>query len=620
MDKKTELVMQQRRLAPQPEDTSMTATAVAEPPEEAQVRSGWWMYHGDPEHTGYVSDSQLNTANVGSPSFTTLHTLELGGPVLSVPAVVDGFIYVGLANYQHAEGGNGGALHKIDIASGQTVQTFRWDLGNDSPDIHHFTGMGCTPMVVNGKVYFGAFNGKFYCLDQDTLKPVWITDLRNEDLDHNQPITNIAGVNAGSAAAVMWSSPVVSADGTKLYVGCGEGENPQIYSFVFCLDTATGNVKWIYCTNLFCTESANPVNLLPKQAVQQLPPPATYKVFDGEPIVMGCSVWGSIAYDKDVNRIYCPTGNQQPEPSGYWAKGPFKPELPSPGFSNGVLALDADTGEFKGFYQVPPESHYRPSDFDIDLGSAPVILNWQGRKVVIQTCKNGTVFVLDAKTLAHIKSRQLLPKMNDGSLIATVDRHPADPNAFTPNVTNEESNKTPGENYSGPFNTAAFYPGSAGISPRLFIGMGGPNYHSASPGIDYETTPFMRAVDLDSPTLDDAWPMDNSDPKKYTKPWKKDPNFDTDVGMYASAGECGLSSPAVVNDVVFCSTSKISIYAFDVRDGTFLWSDDLGMQTDGDNGGYGYCLGPAIWNNYVVAGALVLGRDGGVLKIYGLSQ
>ena len=49
-----------------------------------------------------------------------------------------------------------------------------------------------------------------------------------------------------------------------------------------------------------------------------------------------------------------------------------------------------------------------------------------------------------------------------------------------------------------------------------------------------------------------------------------------------------------------------------------LWSDDLGMQTDGYSGGYGYCLGPAIWNNYVVAGALVFGRDGGVLRIYGL--
>ena len=40
-----------------------------------------------------------------------------------------------------------------------------------------------------------------------------------------------------------------------------------------------------------------------------------------------------------------------------------------------------------------------------------------------------------------------------------------------------------------------------------FVGIGGPNYHSPSPGIDYQSTPFMRAIDLNSATLDDAWPL-----------------------------------------------------------------------------------------------------------------
>ena len=37
------------------------------------------------------------------------------------------------------------------------------------------------------------------------------------------------------------------------------------------------------------------------------------------------------------------------------------------------------------------------------------------------------------------------------------------------------------------------------------------------------------------------------------------------------------------------------------------------------NGGYGYCMGPAVCENYVVAGALVFGGDGGVLRIYGIT-
>jgi len=620
MDKKTEIAMQKRRAAalheePTAPKLAATATATLPPPP-----TGWWMYHGDPAHTGFVSDSNLNTSTVASSSFQTLFTLQLGGPILSVPAVTDGFIYVGIANYHAAEGGNGGALLKIDLTTGKTVNTFSWDLGQDNEDAHSFTGMGCTPMIFNDRVYFGAFNGKFYCLSQDTLALEWVTDLRNEDLAHNQPITNINGVGAGYPAAVIWTSPVVSADGTKLYVGCGEGENPQLYSFVFCLDTLTGNVHWIYCTNVFSNDSVNQPNVLPEQAVQTLPPPSGYTLFKGEPIVMGCSVWGAIAYDAELNRIYCPTGNQQPEPDGNWAGGPFKPELPSPGFSNGLLSLDADTGEFRAFFQVPPESNYRDSDFDIDIGSAPVITMLGSQKVAILTCKNGGFFVLDAGTLKLVKWRQMLPYMNDGTWIPDVDKHPIDSNALNPQVGNDESNNTPGENFSGAFNTAAFYPGGNGISPRFFIGLGGPNYHNASPGINYETTPFMRALDFDSPQLVDAWPMDNGDPKKYLYPFHVDEPNGIAIGMYTSAGECGLSSPAVVNDVVFCTTSKIAIYAFDVSDGKLLWSDDLGMQTDGYNGGYGYCLGAAIWKDYVVAGALVFGRDGGVLRIYGLTS
>lgn len=635
MDKKSEIAMTKRREAAQAADVaSQATTAVAEAPAltsppaaAAEAPSGWWMYHGGPDHLGYVSDSDLNSANVNATSFTTLFTLQLGGPILSVPAVVDGFIYVGIANYHLAEGGNGGALHKIDIVTGETVKTFSWNLGNNAnnipnlEDAHGFTGMGCTPLVINDRVYFGAFNGKLYCLHQDTLEVDWVTDLRNEDLAHNQPITNINGVSQGYPAAVIWTSPVISADGTKLYVACGEGENPQLYSFVFCLDASTGNVNWIYCTNLYCTGQFNQPNVLPEQAVQVLPPPAGFSIFKGEPIVMGCSVWGAIAYDKDLNRLYCSTGNQQPEPDGNWSGGPFKPELPSPGFSNGLISLDAETGEYKAFFQVPPESNYRNSDFDIDIGSAPVITNLGTEKVVILTCKNGGFFVLDADTLARKKWRQLLPYQNDGTWIANVDRHPADPNALNPSVGNDESNNTPGENFSGVFNTTAHYPGSADssatISPRCFIGMGGPNYHNASHGIDFETTPFMRAIDFDSATLVDAWPMDQGDPPKYLNASHIDEANGIFAGMYTSAGECGLSSPAVVNDVVFCSTSKVSIYAFKVSDGTLLWWDDLGMQTDGFNGGYGYCLGPAIWKNYVVAGALVFGRDGGVLRIYG---
>jgi outer membrane protein assembly factor BamB len=119
----------------------------------------------------------------------------------------------------------------------------------------------------------------------------------------------------------------------------------------------------------------------------------------------------------------------------------------------------------------------------------------------------------------------------------------------------------------------------------------------------------MRALDYD--TLDDAWPLDAGNPQRYTK--ARPP-------LYTNATESGLSSPAVVNDVVFMSTTYVSLYAFSVADGTPLFEDRLGEQTGGFNGGYGYCMGPAVCGNYVVAGALVFGGDGGVLRIYGIKS
>ncbi|MDJ0901622.1 MAG: PQQ-binding-like beta-propeller repeat protein [Xenococcus sp. MO_188.B8] len=561
----------------------------------------WWMYHGNPGHTGYVEcGSNICSTNVRQ-SLKVLHNIQLPGPILSVSAVVNRYIYVGIANSHQAKGSIGGSFFKINIQTGLIEGTFTWDIPLNERDSHGFTGMGTTPAVCEGKVYFTAFNGKLYCLDADNLKLCWVTDLRYADLAHNQPVTNDMG--KGYPPAAGWSSPLVVNGG--VYVGIGEGENPFLYSFVYCLDAQTGKVIWIFCTNQFEAGKNNQPNVLPAETIQG-PLPEGFRVFEGEPVVKGCSVWSSIAYEPKLNQLYCGTGNAVPDGL-----------LPSPGYSNGLLSLDASTGEFKAFFQVPVGSTYRPSDMDVDVGASPTIFVKPGinndnpgtnptatRTVVGIGGKSGGYFILDAKSLQLIGWRQLLPYYNDGSQIPTVDPHSGS-DQLNPHVTNAESNATLGENYSGTYSCAAIHPDEQ----LLFIGMGGANYNFVAPGIDYTTTPFMRVINWD--TLADAWPMDDHDPQRYLK--ARPP-------MYTTAGECGLSSPAVVNDLVFCSTSKLSIYAFDVKDGRLLWQDDIGEQTGGYNGGYGYCLGPAIWGNYVVAGGLVYGREGGILKVYALQE
>jgi hypothetical protein len=549
------------------------------------------MFHADANHSGRVTGSDINSQNAAQ--LAQWKDLQLGGPILSTPAVVDGSVYVGIANSQEAAASNGGQFHKVDIEAGEIVATYRWDIPGDQSDTHGFCGMGCTPAVTRGsdgtvRVVWSAFDGKLYCLDGD-LNELWITDLRASDAAHNQPVNNVLEENRFSPKVAGWSSPLVVGD--KVYVGMGEGENPKAYGIIYCLDITTGNVTWLFCTAQFQEGVDNQPNVVPDD-VALSPLPAGFTTAPA-PDGRGCSVWSSPAYDETLGRIYCATGNPTPD-------GP----LPTAGYSNGILCLDAATGEFVGFTQFPVESSYRPSDIDVDIGGAPTVFtDGSGRRVVGVGCKNGSYMILDADSLELITWRQMLPKTNDEEQIPTVDPHFPESSDSSQEVPNSVSNATQAENYFGTYSTAAVDP----TTGKLFIGIGGNNSHPEAPGIDTPTTPFLRCMDWQS--LDDAWPLDDGDPQRYAK--CKPP-------MYTTGGESGLAVPAVVNDVVVMSTSAISVYVFAVADGTPLFSDQLGAQTSGLSGGYGYCLGPAVWGNYIVAGALVRGRDGGLLRIYKL--
>ena len=548
------------------------------------------MYHGDLSHSGEATASEITAANVSS--LELRHSIDVPGSILSTPAVVDGCVFVGLANTLDVATQNGGQLLKIGLESGRTLARFEWAIPKDERDTHGFCGMGVTPAVSGGRVVFSAFNGRLYCLSESDLRLRWVTDLRYADPAHNQPVTNDFGGSAPKAAG--WSSPVVCRD--RVYVGMGEGENPQLYGFVYCLDANTGDIIWIFCTCQFEPDRPNQPNELPADTV--VDPPEPFTTFKGKIAAKGASVWSSIAHDHELDQVYCATGNPVPDTA-----------LPTSGYTNSVVVLRASTGELLATVQIPAESSYRPSDIDVDIGGSPTLYDVEGRKLVGIGCKNGAYVTFDARSYEIVAVRQLLPRHRDGTQIATVDPHTVDQSVFAPVISNEQSNETKAENYMGTYSTAAVCHGQR----KLFIGLGGNNYHLVSPGIDTFTTPFIRALDWS--TLADAWELDDGDPERYAIAARQDAN-----PLYRMAGESGLSVPAVANDVVFMATTRVALYAFSAHDGELLWADTdhFGPQTGGMSGGYGYCMGPAIAGNHVVAGALVAGASPGVLNIYSL--
>jgi outer membrane protein assembly factor BamB len=512
----------------------------------------WWMYHHDAQHSGHASGcSSIRSTNVGQMKLRRTVPLAGAGPVITIPSIVHGKIYVGSSDNPC----NGGTLFKIDIVTGHVDGTFSVPMRSPA----YSQGIGGSPAVVGGRVYFSAIPGWVYCVDANTMGLVWVTDLRKRDLAHNQPVDNIAWTDC-------WSSPLVV--NGKVYVGCGEGEGGA-FGFVYCLDANNGHVKWLFCTNQFTPGQNNNPNVIPASTAAGLTDPQLQMMGfkkHADPPERGVSVWSSCAYDSVLNRVYVGTGNS--------ASGDFNP-LPDKLYGSGVLSLDADTGALKGFFQPSASDSYRPTDTDVDVCSSPLIFTRGSTQVVAIGSKNGSLFLLDAANidpatgyLKVLARRQLLPYKNN---------NPANPiPAVDPDAAGH-----PGENMYGVFGTAALHAGMG----KVFVGVGG--YGGA---IDTTTTPFMRALDWN--TLADAWTtvVGVDGVTRYTVP--RPP-------MYTTAGEVGLSSPAVVNDVVFVSTAKPALYALDVATGLCLWlAPGLSGMPPGT-----YILGPAIYSNYAVIGA-----------------
>jgi outer membrane protein assembly factor BamB len=507
----------------------------------------WWMHGHDERHTDVASG--LSDINMGTVHKLYLHkTVAVDGPVVSKPSIVDGKVYIGSGK----QGGTGGTFYKIDLYTGTIEHAFAT---SGSAFYSWVSGIGGSPAIVGDRVYFTGVHGTVYCLDRNTFALIWSVSLKTADASKNQPVTN---PNADS-----WSGPLVVKD--KVYVGCGEGESATTYGFVFCLDAATGNVLWCFCTCKFGAGNNAPNNI--PTAVAAPWAAAHGFTVKPNPPETGCSVWSSCAYDVVNNCIYVGTGNSQYPHT----------EQPDELYGSGLISLDADTGAFKGFFQPAATDSYWPADYDIDVPGAPSVYTIAGNKrVVAFGSKNGSFFVLDAANISNvIARRQLLPRVGGTGL-------PGSPGT---SITDVVPNGV--ENKYGVFGTPAIH----FSKKRLFVGLGGYDgmHLDAGAGIDQTRTPFMRALDWQ--TLADAWPTavgaDNIIRYTNTKP-----------PMYSSR-EVGLSSPAIVDDVVFITTSsgtKAQLYALSVDDGHCLWTAG-GLPTGQ------FTLGPSIYGNYVVVGS-----------------
>ena len=188
------------------------------------------------------------------------------------------------------------------------------------------------------------------------------------DTKNGRPIWNIA-VAKPEAGYAFTLAPLIVKD--KVIIGTAGGEY-GIRGFLAAFDVKTGKEAWRFYT---------------------IPGPGEpgHETWDKESWEHGgASIWMTGSYDADLNLTYWGIGNPGPDWNGDNRGGDNL-------YSNSVVALDADTGKLKWYFQFSPHD-----EFDYDSVQVPVLadMTWQGspRKVMLWANRNGFFYVLDRTT------------------------------------------------------------------------------------------------------------------------------------------------------------------------------------------------------------------------------
>ncbi|WIG58930.1 MAG: hypothetical protein OJF49_001677 [Ktedonobacterales bacterium] len=304
-----------------------------------QADSVWTTYLHDLGHTSYNGDETLLTGQTAS-TLAPAWTLTLPNTLSAQPVVVNGMVYIGAWDgNEYAYTTAGVLVWSQFLGTMQAAQCRPSSIG-----------IAATPTIANGVLYISGGAGVFYALDALTGAILWQTTLGDP-----------------SVGEYLWSSPTVS--NGHIYVGMASlGDCPLVQGRVYALNATTGQVEQTF-----------------------------YTVPSG---CIGASVWGSIAVDEQHGALYFATGNSGTcnTPQGCVSAGtPTGGSCPTPEiYGESIISLSTSDFSLLGRWSVPSGQLV----YDSDWGSSPQLwtATWNGATeyFVGATNKNGWFYAFDA--------------------------------------------------------------------------------------------------------------------------------------------------------------------------------------------------------------------------------
>lgn len=230
--------------------------------------------------------------------------------------------------------------------------------------------------VWEGKVFVGSLDGRLIAIDAASGAKAW--EVTTVDQSKNYSITGAPRVVNG-----------------RVIIGNGGADMGIVRGYVTAYDAHTGEQVW-----RFYTVPGNPAEGFENDAMEM-----AAKTWTGEwwEHGGGGTVWDSMAYDPDLNLLYIGVGNGAP-----WNQRIRSPQGGDNLFLSSIVALDADTGEYRWHYQTTPGEVW---DYTATqhIVLAELELDGAVRKVLMQAPKNGFFYVLDRETGAFISAEPYVP-------------------------------------------------------------------------------------------------------------------------------------------------------------------------------------------------------------------
>ena len=356
----------------------------------------WLSYGLNQQEQRYSLLKQIDTTNVSRLGLAWTYEVSFGGGgnQEATPIVSNGVLY-SVTQWSIA--------YAVDARTGKELWRYdpKIDRAATQPKI-------CCGNVVRGvaiykdKLYVPVLDGRLVALDIKTGTEVW--SVRTTPLDQPYTVTMAPRIAKG-----------------KVFIGNAGGEYP-VRGYVSAYDAETGKMAW-----RFYTVPGDPRKGFENKAME-----AAAKTWSGEWYKYGGggTVWDGMSYDADSNLLYFGTGNGGPWPSEV---------RQSRGLDNlfvcSIVAVNADTGEYKWHFQAVPEDSW---DFDSvqQLTLADIRINGQNRKVIMQAHKGGFFLVLDRLTGKFISGSPFAQVNWASGLDPKTGRPIVNPAAFYSKTTN----------------------------------------------------------------------------------------------------------------------------------------------------------------------------------------